>query len=425
MKQSNDEGYVIPWNATVKHTMKDGESVTAIISPDGQPVSWTKDKDSAKIAVPGNRQLPATSVYVVPSEAIVNRSSQRDIVVTDPTSWDLVISVKNDASLASSSLSSSSGVYYLNKGGVVTTTIGDNVFRTPSLNKTSSQTDSDSRSYDYLSNEFGNGQRMNILCDSQSAAPNCVGLVDTKSINNLESPQHLDFSIIPSSDSNKAPLDLSSEISAVKEGNLIRYTITSHSSQNIPIITISPSIFNRSVSGPNLLDKTPDYHCENTTTCSVSGTFSLNQTGAYFVHGYITFMVPDSYAGPDNPQNYYLMPDSQLIENPPARTGLQADNFIHQLDDKDIWLWGWGDSAVFPDIEHTSTVGPINFIVLNNDENTFKDHIDSKIPTNMPLYRWTSAAGLVENGKAGSSPIQTYLEVIIALVRSIGKRRVS
>lgn len=115
----------VPWGGTIEHVMNLDVPTTIVYDASGKPQYRVDDNMAAKIAVPGNKKLPVTRVYVIPSEAIVNQSSQQKIIVDDPTRQDSVVTVKSEASTGGSSLLSSSsedlsGVYYVNKGGECT-----------------------------------------------------------------------------------------------------------------------------------------------------------------------------------------------------------------------------------------------------------------------------------------------------------------
>jgi len=375
---NNPEGTAIPWNSTVEHALKDGEPVTAIISPDGQPVSWTKDKDSAKIGVPGNRQLPVTSVFIVPSESMVNQTMFQNLVVTDPTSLDPAISVKTHYLSAGSTDSFVSGVHYPKKGGTVATVSGDNVFMAPLVQSSTAQFETDS-SYKYMQRYFGNEEEISILCDGTGDAFKCTGSFNREADSvraPVSVPKKLRFTLMPSEMSGNQQLEIGAEAIALKTGRVISYTFSTTSSQILPQINITPTIFSNNMENRSIVYRGADRICYNTDHCTVSGTYPIIGEGDYFAHGYINFTVPDSYTAPRSSKNLYLLPDSDIIslEQPSSVAGDSVS--IKQIDNKDIYLWGLVSER--QDRNKTGKTSWVNTVLYNKNRYVFLEDLKTK-----------------------------------------------
>jgi hypothetical protein len=406
----NSDGYTIPWNSTIEHAAKDGKPITVVFGPDGQPISRMDDDDAAKIAVPGNRELPATEVYLVPSEAVVNQSSQQNIAVIDPTSLDPVMTVKSDASTGGSPLSSSSsGVYYPDKGATATTTVGDNVFMAPAVQHGIADSSGSDSSYKYMKRYFEEGQGMNILCDGEGDSFKCTGLSTIGNSNSAQTASdnagNLNFSIMPgagnSNGASNLPLDLHADAIASLNGAIITYTFTATSSQKLPQINITPMVFTSAMENRSLSYRAPDKICFNTDRCTVSGEYTVTATGDYFAHGYINFTAPDSFANTGSPKNLYLLPDSDMIpfEQTSTSGGVGSSVAIKQIDNKDIYLWGLASKN--QDRVNTGGDSPVNVVIYNKNRYVFLE--DFKKKSGGVWHHGSASAGNGYSGQSSSS----------------------
>jgi hypothetical protein len=390
----NSDGYAILWNSTVEHAVKDGEPVTVIFGPDGQPISRTNDDTAAKIAVPGNRELPATEVYVIPSEAVVNQSSQQNIAVTDPTSWDPVVTVKSDASLVGSPSVFSSGVYYINHGGSVTTTVGNNVFMTPYIKAAGNSPQSTEPSFEVMREEG-----MDILCNDQNGTLNCAGIFShSQNTGSDNIPQSLNFSIISDTinQGNPAQVEITAESQAHREGNTLYYTITGKSSEKLKRIVIVPRIFISEIRGPNLTYKAPEIVCTDSDQCTASGTYEMTISGEYFVDGRLNYTTPQNLVMLGSPGNFYLIPESERILTPSNSEKASTNQYIKQVESKDIYLWGY--AAGEKNLDTTGEKSPVNVIVYNYDQTNFI--YGTQYDTNK---LWHTSGGSAGNGYSGQT----------------------
>jgi hypothetical protein len=402
----NSEGYGIPWNCTVEHALKNGKEVTTITGPDGKPVSWTEDERSAKIAVPGNRELPATSVYVVPSEAHIDQLNTAKVVASDPKSLDPALSVQSDT-FRTATHSDSSGIYYPGKGGVVATTLGDNIFMTP-LVQSGIQSESES-SYKYMKRYFGGQKELNILCDGVGDTFQCAGLFTNGTLLLQSTPstsgKYLDFTLMPSAISDPQ-LEISAKAIAMRNGNGISYTFSTTSSHTIPQINITPMVFTSAMENRSIVYRGPDMICYNTDHCSASGNYEVTEAGDYFAHGYVTFTTPDSFANAGSPKNLYLVPDSDLIsfDRPSDRVGTMAS--IKQIGGKDIYLWGLASAN--QNMNDPGNTAFVNVVIYNKNRYFFMDELTKKSGG-----IWHRGAGSGGNGYSGQSePKMTWKGVL-------------
>lgn len=169
---------------------------------------------------------------------------------------------------------------------------------------------------------FGNGQGIEILCNGFGESLQCTGVVGKTPQNTMSGASYgntLNFSIISEEISGENVGDGTFDVEysagsyAHNEGNILHYTITERSSQKLPLLEVTPLIFTSEPGGPNLTFKGTSVVCSDSDNCSISGTYMMNKSGTYYVHGYIDFTSPLSMTNLGCPEHFYLMPDSDFI----------------------------------------------------------------------------------------------------------------